>query len=1179
MKKMRICLTCLLVSLVAFGGFALTVNEVTTYADETKEYTVGTTSELASALADTSGAVKTIFLKNDVDYDYDKVCAGHITIKPQSESGKAKINMTISGNSIGPKTSADSLTFERVDFNLVGGDHDYLFKLPVGGTMKVKDSIISVGGESGNIARPIYGASGAPMGKLVLENVDFSKVTAKTAFNYRTDVTLTGTTTKAKGTLIGGGGIITDFTAAIISAEGTSPVTLSVVGDVLRGDTVLNTKLYYTVDGTNPCTNGIEYNAAIDVPSTPNFTIKAVLIEQGEGYFGNITEFKYNEIAQIPDVTANDLIIDYVNKTLSFKSEIEVNGKDDFSGDVILSGANIVPGGVLYARYKAQTEGVAGNVFTLNLPIMPIAPIITLKTATASSIELNDIENGEYKLSASTEYVSSPKFDELNSGTEYSFDIRTKATSNSFESEVATVSFSTLAQFGKVVAGDYNINYVAETFSFDSSVQANKSEDFTGAEFSSGGAITPEETIYIRYAATDSLSAGPISAIKLGMRAETPLAIKLLSKSNSSITLLKISGCEYKITDWQSENTFTALVADTQYTVQMRVKATTVKFASESVLLTVKTSVTADEVSYVSTFEELKAVLENKTANKKLTYLTAAFDLTDTISLYGNNTVLPQEEGILTLNYTKGGSSYVFNVRENSDSLFKNIHINQTADNAYATVYFTDKPAGASYGNGIFRMDNCIIDRTNAYRIFHPAYEGSSIYLNNTTVNGAGISFYRGTYYIYGTTTYDGTVGSTCVLYDYTGVSVSATMSADFKVTLNLTKAPVKNDEIISDAKIYYTLDASNPLTSDTKIEYTAPITVAGIIHLKYTVISEDSSLNGFGESYFFKYVIDYIAETITFDNTIELSERSDFSSTILSGGKIIPGNTIYGREKASPLNLFEFVVRLRLTAPTLTLAKKTDTALEFDSNPLCEYAINDGAFGDSNKFEALTKNTSYTVKCRLKATVTEFASQETVLSFSTMGKKTTVILSDLNLDFGKKVINFSSEIEVNTAENFNGATKVASGSTIIPGATLYARFIGDVDDVAGEALTVVFPALPQEVSGITYQGTLYEISITERTGLEYKIGADGDWQDSNKFVGLAADTEYVFYVRVKASANSFAGVETEIMASTQKLESPDKGCGSVFNATNILTIVLITLATVCLLFIKKTGGIKIEKR
>ena len=108
--------------------------------------------------------------------------------------------------------------------------------------------------------------------------------------------------------------------------------------------------------------------------------------------------------------------------------------------------------------------------------------------------------------------------------------------------------------------------------------------------------VNKDYSFYMRVAATGNVLASDASAaltVRIN-KASTPSAPTLQSKTESSVTLNPVSGCEYSMdkVNWQTSNVFNNLESDRDYTFYVRVAATTDVFASDIASITVHLSST-----------------------------------------------------------------------------------------------------------------------------------------------------------------------------------------------------------------------------------------------------------------------------------------------------------------------------------------------------------------------------------------------------------------------------------------------------------------------------------------------------------------------------------------------------------------------------------------------------------
>ncbi len=550
------------------------------------------------------------------------------------------------------------------------------------------------------------------------------------------------------------------------------------------------------------------------------------------------------------------------------------------------------------------------------------------------------------------------------------------------------------------------------------------------------------------------------------------------------------------------------------------------------------------------------------------------------IYIYGEVTIEPANySGTMVKITVPTDGNYPFYLQEiggvAAKLTLKNVYVQDNTPASPTTFYLN------ANGNVLTIIDSKI-ERANSYRVFSAGVgKFNTVFVSiydSEIVNGDGSqpTFYRGTFYLYGTTTYTGTVRSAStndysIFFDYTGIELSATIDADFDVSLSYNKKPVVNagpHASADNVKLYYTTDGSDPVTSATAQVYEGPIAVDGVVQIRYTLKDVDSTaqsaLDFSNESWFFRYSVDYVGETISWNENIEMSRSEDFATLVESGAKVIPGETLFARIDGQT-EVFTIVIESRPAAPTgVELVSKTDTTASVTAIEGVEYKLEEnGEWQDSAAFSGLTKDTSYRVYFRSKATDSAFYSEENYLTVRTLGKKATVSASDITLNYVGTRIEFDgSLIEVNTNAAFTG-TNITSGTEITPSMTLYARFKADAENVAGDVYTIVVAARPSAPQNVTYTATKHSITVNAVERAEYRLG-DGDgaeWQDSNVFQGLAAGTEYVIYVRIAANTDAFASEETFITAETETDKPQKGGCRGTLGAALSGDVLLVALS------------------
>ncbi len=186
---------------------------------------------------------------------------------------------------------------------------------------------------------------------------------------------------------------------------------------------------------------------------------------------------------------------------------------------------------------------------------------------------------------------------------------------------------------------------------------------------------------------------------------------------------------------------------------------------------------------------------------------------------------------------------------------------------------------------------------------------------------------------------------------------------------------------------------------------------------------------------------------------------------------------------------------------------------------------------------------------------------------------------SALTVNYTEQKVTFGDTVEVSTAADF--ATKLESGATVTPGATLYLRA---ADGTSGTTV-ITLPAteLTKETAPEATVGSNY-IRFGS-TDYEYKFGENGEWVALGSWGNLASDTEFTIYVRVKATETSFASnvVELKIKTTAGTTTTPDdntdnkdgdkeekKGCFSVIGLGGIGLAALAAMAVGTVVIAKK---------
>jgi len=230
----------------------------------------------------------------------------------------------------------------------------------------------------------------------------------------------------------------------------------------------------------------------------------------------------------------------------------------------------------------------------------PAAP--TLLTKSVSSVTLNEIEGCEFSMNDG-DWQLSAYFSELTPNTPYWFVARMFETNTHFASEASpsvtfttdkatlsgTVTLSGSAVFGATISA--NIGLVSEpsiadlgTFTYlwkrgESVIIGAENSTYTLVEADINNTITLTVSAANCNGSVTSNQAGPVTKASQ----TPPTAPTLLTKTENSITLNEIEGCEFSMNDgyWQLSAYFNELTPNTPYWFVARKSVTNTHFASE----------------------------------------------------------------------------------------------------------------------------------------------------------------------------------------------------------------------------------------------------------------------------------------------------------------------------------------------------------------------------------------------------------------------------------------------------------------------------------------------------------------------------------------------------------------------------------------------------------------------
>ena len=209
---------------------------------------------------------------------------------------------------------------------------------------------------------------------------------------------------------------------------------------------------------------------------------------------------------------------------------------------------------------------------------IPNAPIVSNFTDT--TVTLIPVANCEYSKDGTT-WQTSNVFDGLSSGTKYTFYLRYAETETHEASDKSNgTSITTDKAKQTLVPGAPTVqSFTASSITLNAVAGCEYSKNGTTWQSSnvfSGLSCGTEYTFYQRYKETSTTY---VSKSSLALVTKTdkgtqtaPSAPTLENKTHNSVTLTKISGCEYSRDgiNWQTSNVFTGLTPETNYMFYQR---------------------------------------------------------------------------------------------------------------------------------------------------------------------------------------------------------------------------------------------------------------------------------------------------------------------------------------------------------------------------------------------------------------------------------------------------------------------------------------------------------------------------------------------------------------------------------------------------------------------------------
>lgn len=243
----------------------------------------------------------------------------------------------------------------------------------------------------------------------------------------------------------------------------------------------------------------------------------------------------------------------------------------------------------------------------------------------------------------------------------------------------------------------------------------------------------------------------------------------------------------------------------------------------------------------VSTYQELKTALSDITAESdvRITVTNSIADITEPLVIRGKTEIIASVPVTLTLEST------FIDIKNGSEAIFRDLNIVQhnSGGSASQAVLFRDN---LKQGNAYFYHCNITAESS---AVLKSSSVNGRFFLDDTTVTGGEYSFYKGSMFLSGTTTFSSQVEATTFVYDFRNSEVLASPDPESfqtsdRVTLSVNQKPEyyrgSNTETEKlDMKVYYTFDESDPLTSATRMEFTQPFSLIVDRKVKAVMVSK----------------------------------------------------------------------------------------------------------------------------------------------------------------------------------------------------------------------------------------------------------------------------------------------------------------------------------------------------
>ncbi len=722
-------------------------------------------------------------------------------------------------------------------------------------------------------------------------------------------------------------------------------------GDPVAGASVNVEGLNYTTDA----------NGTVAVTNLVNWTYSYTISE--EHYNDETGSITISGANITKDVSVSVMLLDgtvaiiddgtpQYGETLTVDKSGITNNTGSLSYQWVRNGSDIV--GATQSEYKLVLDDI-GETITIEVSssvqsgsltssetgivqkgnqAKPAVP--TLAGKTDNSITLNTLAGAEYSINGGA-WTSTVEFTGLNQATQYSLTQRMAETATnkaSAASNALLVKTDGSPLAGTVTITDDGTPQYGETLTVDVSGITNNTGTLSyqwkrgGVNIANATSSTYTLTVYdieatITLVVSSSEQTGTVTSTPTGtvIKADqsAPDTPTLSGKTNNSIVLNTVTGCEYSIdngSSWQQSPEFTALSASTDYTLYQRYAESNIYFASGS---SSSLAVTTDA-----------ALGTDLTGTVAITGTTVYGQiLTADASGITNNT------GTLSYQWKRNGSaisgatgtSYTTYTLVESD-IATNISVEVNSDQQTGSVS-SAQTAPISKADQTAPLAPVLVSKTN-----------TAVYLTTTSGNEYSI---------------DGTIWQTTG--DFTGLTANTSYSfyQRIKATTTQNASPASGALAVT--------------TNPNALQGTVAVTQDGTPQFGEVLTANISGITNNTGTLNYQWKRGGIAITGATSSTYTLTV-DDIGTSI----SVVVSSTIETGTKTS--SLIPAVTKADQAAPVVpALVSKTINSITIASVSGCEYSINGGTWVSGTTFTALTPGTVYSFTQRYKSSSTQNAS------------------------------------------------------------------------------------------------------------------------------------------------------------------------------------------------------------